>query len=148
MAKEQAVAELLRRSKATAAKYMASEIKQILEVVIAKAKDGDLAACKLIMERVLPAPKADQMGAIQSAPSIEINIIGDSHGNGKTVIEAERDERADSHGQEAEGPPGAEVEPQHGGEEGHESDPHPARAGLNGRQGQEWHAPSEAPKAG
>ncbi len=65
------------RNKATvlAEKLLSADIKDVCNVVVEKAKDGNLEACKVILDRILPVPKSRRI----SFPMREIHSVADVH---------------------------------------------------------------------
>jgi hypothetical protein len=63
------------RNKATvlAEKLLSKDIRDVCEVVSKAAKDGDLNACKLILDRILPVPKSRRI----TFPMREIHSVAD-----------------------------------------------------------------------
>lgn len=56
-------------------KALHKDFKKVLEAVVAKAKDGDMRAAKILMDRVVPVSKAADLDAMKSGKlAININV--------------------------------------------------------------------------
>lgn len=58
---------------------MWKEITEVVGTVINKAKDGDMQAAKLILDRLIPAKRALEESQ-KAGMNIQINIVGDNYG--------------------------------------------------------------------
>lgn len=63
------------------------EFKAVVRKIIRKAKDGDMAASKLLLDRVLPARKSVEHYGPQEAGGITINIAGLKEGHNPMKID-------------------------------------------------------------
>jgi len=62
------------------------EGKKVFEAVVAKAKDGDMQAAKLILDRILPTAKAIDLEDLGRSKGIQINIsVGKVEGKSITL---------------------------------------------------------------
>lgn len=128
---EETIARLTKRAHG----YLIHEVQGVLETVVQRARDGDMTAAKLVLERAIPARRSIEDLPGMKSGGITINIVNSEaeiHENGRTfegtadplpLPAAEREAGT--------GPQGGEVFPEHGGEEGEEHGGEAVGAGLN-----------------
>lgn len=122
--------------------YLTCELEHVVKVLVDKAKDGDMTAIKLILERTMPAHRAVDDREVGGGHHIQINITsGDTretvvdtvaHPDGHSVDTEEvtihavdsqsstpgPDADQSAHREGGSGPQGGEVHAEHGGQEG------------------------------
>ena len=97
--------------------HAASHAADIVLAMVKKAKQGDVSAAKLILDRVYPARRQvdSDSGGVQG---ITINIRSTDHGNDQRQGEAGEQPDVQAHGQESFHHEGVEVIALHAGKEG------------------------------
>lgn len=82
---------LMEKMEAELLEMLAGDSNEILATAIARAKKGNDAMLKLLLDKVLPMRKAEDANARKSTPSITINV-GRTGDGGVSVLEAESKE--------------------------------------------------------
>ncbi len=128
--KEEVVSRLTRQAQG----FLIHEVRAVLETVVQKAKEGDMTAAKLVLDRAIPVKRSTE--ELAGKPVITINITGDttleahSHGEDSRQGEAVGGEPDSAGWSDPVADQSRVALPEPGGEAGPEPHAKPARAGL------------------
>jgi len=101
------------------------EVQAVIEALVKKAKDGDVSAAKLILERAIPARRAEDLSIPKQNFAIQVNITPTEIGHGQErQIGSEQESRTavefdgNAAGESGSGPASFTVVALNGGAEG------------------------------